>query len=199
MIQSAPIILASQSSARAAMLHAAGVRFEARPARIDEAAVKAAGRAEGASATDVALTLAAMKAERVRAPGQVVVGADQLLVCEDRWFDKPESLEAARRQLMLLRGKSHTLVTALVCRKDGAEIWHHVATPVLRMRPVSDAFLDGYLALEGDQVLASVGAYRLEGPGIQLFDTIDGEFSAILGLPLLPLLGFLRQHGILDT
>jgi len=138
-----------------------------------------------------------MKAARIRAPGRVVVGADQLLVCDGDWFDKPETIEAARRQLLLLRGKTHTLVTALVCMKDGVEIWQHVAHPRLRMRGFTDGFLDFYLATEGDALLACVGAYRLEGPGIQLFDSVEGEHAAVLGLPLLPLLGFLRQHGTL--
>ena len=192
-----PIVLASESQARAGLLLAAGIAFEPRPARIDEAAIKAAGRAEGASADEVALVLASMKAARIRAPGRVVVGADQLLVCDGDWFDKPETIEAARRQLLLLRGKTHTLVTALVCMKDGVEIWQHVAHPRLRMRGFTDGFLDFYLATEGDALLACVGAYRLEGPGIQLFDSVEGEHAAVLGLPLLPLLGFLRQHGTL--
>jgi septum formation protein len=196
-MQVEPLVRASQSAARAAVLRGAGVAFEARPARVDEAAVKAAGKAEGASAEDVAFVLASMKAERVRAPGQLVVGADQLLVCGDEWFDKPDSVEAARRQLLLLRGRTHQLVTAVVCMKDGSEIWRHVARPVLAMRSFSDAFLDAYLAAEGERVTESVGGYRLEGPGAQLFDRVEGEFAAILGLPLLPLLGFLRQHGVL--
>lgn len=197
LLQRAPIILASESAARAAVLRGAGVVFEARPARIDEAAVKAAGRAEGASAEDVALTLAGMKAERVRAPGQVVVGADQMLVCDGAWFDKPESVTAARRQLLLLRARPHVLVTALVCLKDGVEIFHHVARPRMVLRAFSEAILDAYLAAEGARLTESVGGYRIEGPGVQLFDAIEGEQSAILGLPLLPLLGFLRQHGVL--
>ena len=196
-MQAAPIVLASQSAARAAMLQGAGVAFEARPARIDEAAVKAAGRAEGATADDVALILAGLKAERVRAPGLVVVGADQLLVCDGQWFDKPDSVAAARRQLLLLRGRTHVLVTAMVCLKDGNEVWHHVARPRMHMRPFSDAFLDAYLDAEGARVMESVGGYRVEGPGVQLFDAIEGEFAAVMGLPLLPLLGFLRQHGVL--
>ena len=191
------IVLASESSARAAVLGGAGIAFEARPSRIDEAAVKAAGRAEGASAEDVTLTLASMKAARVRAPGRVVVGADQMLVCDGQWFDKPEGIEAARQQLMMLRGKSHVLVTAVVCVKDGVEIWHHVARPRLMMRAFSEAFLEDYLVREGHAVLACVGGYRLEGMGVQLFDAVDGEHAAVLGLPLLPLLGFLRQHGVL--
>ncbi len=197
--QPAPIILASESAARAAVLRAAGIAFEARPARIDEAAVKAAGRAEGAAADDVAVVLASLKAARVRAPGQVVVGADQMLVCDGAWFDKPETIEAARRQLLLLRGRTHELVTAVVCMKDGIEIWHHVCRPRLAMRAFSDGFLDAYLAQEGEALLSSVGGYRLEGLGIQLFDDVQGERSAVLGLPLLPLMGFLRQHGVLPS
>jgi septum formation protein len=198
-MQRQPLVLASQSAARAALLRDAGITFDSRPARIDEAAVKAVAAAESWPADDLALTLAGMKAARIRAPGHVVVGADQVLVCEDRWFDKPADLDAARQQLLALRGYTHSLVTAVVCMKDGQEVWHHVATPVLTMRSFSDAFLDAYLALEGTRLQDSVGAYRLEGPGIQLFDKVAGEFSAILGLPLLPLMGFLRQHGVLTA
>jgi septum formation protein len=198
-MQRQPLVLASQSAARAALLRDAGITFDARPARIDEAAVKAVAAAESWTADDLALTLAGMKSARIRAPGHVVVGADQVLVCEDRWFDKPADLDAARQQLLALRGCTHSLVTAVVCMKDGQEVWHHVATPVLTMRSFSDAFLDAYLALEGTRLQDSVGAYRLEGPGIQLFDKVAGEFSAILGLPLLPLMGFLRQHGVLTA
>ena len=199
MIQPGRLILASQSTARAALLAGAGVAFEARPARIDEAAIKDAGRAEGATPDDVALTLASLKARRIREPGAVVIGADQLLTCEDRWFDKPADLAEARAHLAHLRGRTHTLHTAVVCHRDGAEIWRHVARPKLTMRPFSDAFLDAYLAEEGDTILSSVGAFRLEGPGAQLFDRIEGDHSAILGLPLLPLLNFLRQTGVLPS
>ncbi len=192
-----PLVLASQSSTRAAMLHAAGLRFEARPARIDEDAVKQAARAEGTPPEDAAFLLAELKAARVRTPGALVIGADQLLVCEGRWFDKPCDLAGAREHLLALRGRTHTLVTAAVCLRDGAPVWRHVATPRLRMRPFSDAFLDAYLAAEGDAVLSSVGAYRLEGPGVQLFEAVEGEHAAVLGLPLLALLGFLRGHGVL--
>ena len=187
------LILASQSPARAALLRAAAIPFEARPARIDEAAVKAAAQAEGATPDDTALLLAALKAERIRAPGHLVIGADQLLVCNDQWFDKPESTEAARRQLLLLRGQSHTLVTATVCYRDGNEIWRHLTRPTLKMRPFSDAFLETYLELEAPHLPHTVGAYRLEGPGIQLFESVTGDSTAIQGLPLIPLLAFLRQ------
>ena len=126
-----------------------------------------------------------------------MIGADQLLVCEGRWFDKPPDMVAARAQLLALRGRPHELMTAMVCWRGGQRVWQHLARPRLTMRGFSDAFLDAYLALEGEAVLGSVGAYRLEGPGVQLFDAVEGEHSAILGLPLLPLLDFLRGHGVL--
>lgn len=191
------LVLASQSAARRALLDAAGLRYQARPAAVDEAAVKESARAEGASAADAALLLAELKAARaVRDdPDALVIGADQLLVCEGRWFDKPPDLDGARAHLQALRGKAHELVTAVTCVRGGQVVWHHVATPRLHMRAFSDRFLDAYLAAEGSRVLGSVGAYRMEGPGVHLFDRIEGEHAAILGLPLLPLLGFLRQHG----
>lgn len=193
------LVLASQSAARRALLDAAGLRFEARPAAVDEDAVKQSARAEGASPSDAALLLAELKAARIRDPDALVIGADQLLVCEGRWFDKPPHLDAARAHLLALRGRTHELVTAACCMRAGQVVWHHVATPRMRMRAFSDAFLDAYLALEGPRVLSSVGAYRLEGPGIHLFDRVDGDHASILGLPLLPLLGFLRQHGVLTA
>lgn len=194
-----PLVLASQSMARAALLTAAGLRFEARPARIDEGAVKQACRAEGADAGETALTLAAMKARRIRDAEPLVIGADQILICGETWFDKPADLDAARAQLVALRGQTHRLVTAVVCMRGGQEVWRHVTEPRLRMRGFSDAFLEDYLATEGDAILACVGAYRLEGLGVHLFDDIQGEHSATLGLPLVPLLGFLRQHGAVTS
>jgi septum formation protein len=193
-----PLVLASASSARRAVLEAAGLRFEALPATVDEAGVKAAARAEGARAEDAALLLAELKAVRVarRRPEALVIGCDQLLVCDGEWFDKPDGTDEARAQLRALRGRAHTLVTAVLCQRGGQRLWHHVARPRLTMRGFSDAFLDDYLALEGAAVTTTVGAYRLEGAGVHLFDAIEGEHSAILGLPLLPLLGFLRQHGV---
>lgn len=197
MIQRGRVILASQSAARLAVLLAAGMEVEARPARVDEAAVKAAGRAEGAAPEAVALVLAGMKAGRVREEGAVVIGADQMLVCEGAWFDKPGTMAEARAHLMALRGRVHELVTAVVVHRDGAEVWRHLVRPRLRMRKFSDAVLEAYLAHEGEALLSTVGAYRLERAGIQLFDALEGEQAAILGLPLLPLLGFLRQAGVL--
>lgn len=193
------VILASASSARRAVLAAAGVCFEIRPAALDEAAIKQAARAAGATAGTAALRLAKAKAATVAAEvhDAVVIGADQILVCGDAWYDKPADLPAARAQLLELRGRTHGLATGIVCLLPGQPAWRHVETPVLRMRAFSHAFLDDYLALEGDRVLGSVGAYRLEGPGVQLFDRVEGSHSAILGLPLLPLLDCLRRAGVL--
>ena len=181
------------------MLQGAGLRFETRVAGVDEAAIKEAAQAEGIPAEDAALMLADAKAERVaaQAPDALVIGADQLLVCEGAWFDKPPDMTAARTHLQRLRGRQHELVTALVCHRGGQRIWQHVAKPRLAMREFSDAYLEAYLAAEGEALLSSVGAYRLESHGAQLFDRIEGDQPAILGLPLLPLLGFLRQHGVL--
>ena len=189
------LVLASQSATRAALLRAAGVPFEARPASVDEDAVKRSCQAEGASAGDAALLLAGLKARRIREPGALVIGADQILVCEGTWFDKPEAMDGARAHLLALRGRTHTLMTGVVCYRDGVEVWRHLAQPRLRMRAFSDVFLDEYLAQEGNAVLGSVGAYRIEGLGVQLFDSVEGEHGAILGLPMLALLGFLRGCG----
>ncbi len=197
--ESPRLILASASASRRALLEQAGLRFEARAAHIDEAAVKRAGRAEGATADDTALLLADLKARRIaRTAGDaLVIGCDQLLVCDGAWFDKPSDVAGARRQLRTLRGQTHTLVTAVLCLRDGQRVWHHVARPKLTMRGFSDAFLEAYLAAEGEALTTTVGAYRLEGLGVHLFDAVEGGHAAILGLPLLPLLGFLRQHGVL--
>lgn len=201
MIQAAApaLILASASKARRAVLEGAGLRFETRIASVDEAAIKEAAQAEGISPDEAALILADAKAEFVArsAPDALVIGADQLLICGEAWFDKPPDIAAARTHLQRLRGRRHELVTALVCHRGGQRIWQHVAKPRMTMRDFSDAFLEAYLAAEGDALLSSVGAYRLEGHGAQLFDAIEGDQPAILGLPLLPLLGFLRQHGVL--
>lgn len=193
------LVLASASASRKMLLEQAGLRFEARAAQVDEAGIKRGARAGGATAAETALLLAEMKAQRIarRDPEALVIGCDQLLVCEDRWFDKPADLAEARDHLMFLRGRTHTLVTAVLCQRGEQRIWHHVAQPRLTMRPFSDGFLDAYLQAEGDALTTTVGAYRLEGLGVHLFDAVQGEHAAVLGLPLLPLLGFLRQHGVL--
>jgi len=193
------LLLASASASRKALLQQAGLRFEAVAAQIDEASVKSAARAEGATAAETALLLADLKAARIarREPDALVIGCDQILVCEERWFDKPADRAEARAHLIALRGRAHTLVTAVLCRKGEQRLWHHVATPRLVMRDYSDAFLDTYVAAEGDALTSTVGAYRLEGLGVHLFDAVVGEHAAVLGLPLLPLLGFLRQNRVL--
>jgi len=199
------LVLASSSATRRALLDRAGLRFEALPAAVDEAALKEACQAEAIPPEDAAIILAEAKAERIarRVPDALVIGCDQLLVCrmedgKDRWFDKPADLGAARAQLQALRGKTHRLVTATVAWRNGARIWQDVTIPRLTMRAFSDAFLDAYLAAEGEAICASVGGYRLEALGIHLFSRVDGEHSAILGLPMVPLLGFLRGHGVVE-
>ena len=193
------LILASASSARASLLRAARLRFEVRPADIDEAQVRRRASAAHMAASTTALELARLKAAQIAGlePNALVIGCDQLLVLRTRWFEKPSDVDAARAQLRALRNEIHTLVTAVVCQQRDKKLWQHVAEPRLAMRDFSDAFLEEYLAVEHEHVTASVGAYRLEGPGVNLFESIAGENSAILGLPLLPLLGFLRRCGVL--
>jgi septum formation protein len=192
------LILASASTARAALLRSAGLEFAVDPANVDEGAVKQDYRARGCDAAACALALAAAKA---RAVGQryveaFVLGADQILVCEGEWFDKPGTLDEAAAQLRRLRGRHHILVTAACVYRGDARLWQAVAAPKLTMRCFGDGFLAAYINAEGNAVLGSVGAYRLEGRGVQLFERIEGDYFAILGLPLLPLLEFLRGHGL---
>ena len=196
----AAVILASKSAARRAVLQGAGVPFESVVAGVDEDAVKTSLLAEGASVRDIADALAELKAIRVsRGRAEFVVGADQTLEFEGRLYDKAETVDEARERLKTLRGKPHRLHSAVVVAKDGAPIWREVATATLTMRDFSDAFLDEDLRVEGDEALGSVGCYRLEGPGAQLFSRIEGDYFAILGLPLLGLLDLLRRHGELPA
>ena len=192
-----PLILASGSAARAELLRQARVPFDVEAASVDEASVKASLSAEGAPPRDVADVLAELKARRVASarPEALVLGADQVLVCEGRMLDKPADLDDARSQLLFLRGKAHELLSAAVVFEDGAPVWRHVGRAQLVMRSFSDAFLDGYL--EGDaDVLDCVGAYRLEADGSQLFNRVQGDYFSVLGLPLLEVLGFLRTRGV---
>ena len=195
---SPPVILASASASRAKVLKAAGVLFAAIPAHADEAAVKQNMQAQNATALQCAAALAELKAMAISRsyPGALVIGADQMLECQGAWFDKPPSRLAARAQLITLAGKTHLLPTATVIVRDGARIWEHLDTPRLTMRPFDEAFVDSYLEQAGAAVLQSVGAYQLEDLGAQLFQTVEGDFFTILGLPLLPLLAFLRKQGV---
>jgi len=196
----AQVVLASKSAARRAVLEGAGVPFETAVAGVDEDAVKASLLAEGATPRDVADALAELKAIRIsRTRPEFVVGADQTLELEGRLYDKAGTLEEARERLKALRGKPHKLHSAVVVAKDGAPIWREVVTARLTMRDFSDSFLEDYLAQEGQEALGSVGCYRLEGPGAQLFSKIEGDYFAILGLPLLGLLDLLRQHRVLPS
>lgn len=195
------IILASGSTTRARLLRQAGVELIADAPTVDEHAVKAALQADGASAADVAETLAELKAVRISRnhPGALVIGADQMLQCGEVWFDKPPDDAHARAQLIALRGKTHILVSSAVGVRDGARLWHHTDRASLTMRQFSDGFLDSYLALCGPEIAGSVGAYHLEGLGAQLFQRVQGDYFTILGLPLLPLLEWLRAQGELDS
>jgi len=193
------VVLASGSASRRAVLTAAGIAFETATPQVDEAAIKDACRAEDVPVADTALILADAKASRIARtrPDDLVIAADQMLVCDGAWYDKPADLEAARVQLQALRGRRHELVSGMVAWRGGHRVWQDVTVSVMEMRDFSDDFLDAYLDLEGPALLASVGGYRLEGPGVQLFARVAGDHSAILGLPLTPLLRFLRQHHVL--
>ena len=190
------LILASTSAARQAMLRQAGLDFAAIPSGVDEAALK-----QGFSGTpeELALALAAAKARAVAAahPGALVLGADQLLVCESAVFDKPADLAEVAVHLRRLSGRTHQLVTAACVVRGGEVAWSHVERATLNVRELSDAFIARYLAAEGEEVLGCIGAYRLEGLGAQLFTRVEGDYFTILGLSLLPLLGFLRGAGAL--
>jgi septum formation protein len=193
------LVLASASPIRAQLLAAAGVGFRVKPAELDEGPLKHACRAEGCDAVSCALALAEAKARQVaeRVGRAVVIGADQLLVCGEAWFDKPVDLRQARSQLEALRGRTHELVTAVCAVQDGSRLWHAVSSPRLTMRHFSDPFLDDYILAEGADLLELVGAYRLEGRGVHLFAQIEGDYFAILGLPVLELLNFLRTKGMI--
>lgn len=195
------LILASASEVRARVLRNVGVAFDIRPAHVDEDAVKDSLLASGASLRDVADALAELKALRISnaVPDVLVLGADQVLAFEGELVSKCESLDEARDLLRRLRGKTHELISALVLAKGGSAIWRHVEAARLTMRDFSESFLDDYLAAEGEGLLKGVGCYRLEGRGPQLFERIEGDYFTILGLPLVPLLAALRQHGMVST
>jgi septum formation protein len=195
------IVLASGSVARQRLLRAAGVPFVVDVAQIDEAAVIESLTAEKAPARDVADLLAELKAVKVsvRHPQAFVIGADQVLSVGAALFQKPGTIAGAREQLRQLKGRTHVLSSAVSVAREGSVIWRTVAEARLTMRDFSDPFVDAYLAGAGEDILGSVGAYHVEGLGIQLFSRIEGDTFTILGLPLVPLLDFLRLHGMLKT
>ncbi len=194
------LLLASKSETRARLLAGAGLAFRQEPASIDEAALKDVLKAAGVTGGQAALALAERKAALLsdRQRAAFVIGADQILVCDNLWYDKPADLAAARAQLLALRNRSHRLHAAVCVARGGAILWRHVAQARLTMRDFSTAFLDRYLAAAGEAVLSSVGAYQIEGLGAQLFSAVAGDGFAILGLPLIPLLAFLRENGVVQ-
>lgn len=195
------VVLASASPTRAALLRAAGVNFSVAGAQIDEEEVKLSLRVDGADGAIVAEMLAEMKAMSVsrRSPHDLVIGADQVLECDGQQLDKPANMAAARQQLQQLRGRSHSLITCVVVCRDHQRLWHHLVRAKLEARRFSDEFLEEYLETIGDAALSGPGAYQVEGVGAQLFSRIDGDYFAILGLPLIPLLDYLRVQQVLGT
>lgn len=193
----AMLILASKSPARAALLAGAGIRFEACPAAIDERAVEADALGKGIDAPNVARALAGAKALDIARtkPGALVVGADQVLALGADLLHKPKDMAEAAHQLQRLRGRVHHLHAGVALARDGDLLWSDVETAELVMRSFSDDERDRVLTLEGDAILGSVGAYRLEGPSIRLFEQIRGDYFTVLGLPLLPLLAALRSYA----
>jgi septum formation protein len=194
------LVLASGSPVRRTLLANAGLSFEVVPAGIDERAAERPLIDAGVAPAELALALAAVKASVVSGtrPHDLVIGADQVLDLEGERLTKPADMETARQQLLRLCGRTHQLHTAVACARAGEVQWRHVETASLAMRPLRPPEVGRYLARVGPAALESVGAYQLEGIGIQLFDSVDGDYFAILGLPLLPLLRYLRSQGVVE-
>ena len=197
----APLILASASTIRADLLRASGVAVTTRPARIDEAAIRQALRGETASPRDVADALAEMKARKIaeREPDACVIGCDQVLEQRGVIYAKPDSPDAARAQLVALRGQTHRLLSAVVVYDKAEPVWRHVGEVRLTMRAFSDAFLEDYIARNWESIHDSVGAYKLEEEGVRLFSRVEGDYFSVLGLPLVALLGFLGDRGLIAS
>jgi septum formation protein len=195
------LILASESASRKAMLSAAGVPFTAVAAHIDETAILQSMLAERASPRDIADALAELKALKIsrNAPGVLVLGGDQMLECDGRLYEKARTIAEARETLLALRGKKHKLISAAVIARDGAAIWRHIDDATLTMRDFSGAFLDEYMSKAGSILTSGVGAYESEGLGLQLFSSIRGDSYTIRGMPLLPILEALRNHGVIPA
>ncbi len=189
------VVLGSGSAIRARLLRDAGVTFTVEAPRVNEGMLKR--QAWEASPAELAAGLAKAKALEVsrRRPGDLVIGADQTMSCDGKAYDKPTSSQEARARLLELRGRTHQLHAGTALARDGAVVWHDLRTSSLTMRRFSDAFVDDYVARAGEALTATVGGYEYEGLGAQLFDAVEGDFFAVLGLPLLPLLDALRTHG----
>lgn len=197
---SEPIVLASASPFRRKMLEDAGLAIEARPAQIDERAVEEATQGSGVTPAELASILAEAKALDISQtlPGRLVIGADQTLSLGDEVLHKPQNMEDARRRLLALSARTHALNSAVVLARDGVVLWHHVDTARLTMHSLDPAFIGRHLSRVGEKALGSVGAYQIEGEGIQLFEKIEGDYFTIVGLPLLALLAELRKIGAID-
>lgn len=195
------LILASTSPIRLQLLRSAGLEVVAQPARVDEQTLKSSLEAEGAKPRDIADALSEMKAAKVssRNPQSLVLGCDQVLDFKGTVLSKPETLDAARAQLMFLRGQTHALLSAAVLYDAGQPIWRHVGQARLAMRPFSESYLDAYLSRNWPDIATSVGGYKLEAEGVRLFDRIEGDYFTILGLPLLPLLSYLSTRGFIPA
>jgi septum formation protein len=203
-LQDSDLILASASVTRAKLLGDAGLKFYQYSVAIDEAAVRAAGIAEGILASDIAVMLAEMKATAATQrlalehplPPAYILGCDQILVCDEKIYSKPKDIKEARSQLLALTGKTHQLLTAVVLFQHGERIWHHLSMADMIMRQFDNEFINAYLTKLGDAALFSPGSYQIESIGIQLFSEIKGCHYSILGIPLLEVMGILREHGL---
>ena len=196
------IILASASRSRANLLKAASLRFDIIPSDLDEGEIKslAVDPRSDIQSSDVALLLAQAKAVSVsqRYPQALVIGADQTLILDEMLLDKPADSQEAQRQLLMLKGKTHLLDTAAACARNGAVFWTTSERSYLTMREFSSKSLANYLNAAGDDLTSSVGGYKIEGPAIRLFSSIEGNYFSILGLPLLAVLQMLRETGVMD-